>query len=71
MNFKMDLTKQQQNLLQELDIKIEDKNYTQEEIKQCENIITTHIMSKSSKNGDLSNAVNEYSDLINLLMKNE
>ena len=65
MNFKMDLTKQQ------LDIKIEDKNYTQEEIKQCENIITTHIMSKSSKNGDLSNAVNEYSDLINLLMKNE
>lgn len=71
MNFKIELTEKQQNLLKQIDIKVEDKNYTKEEIKNCINDIASHIMSQSSKNGDLSKEINKYDELIKILIKNE
>ena len=53
MNFKIDLTKKQQNILEQLDTVIEDRTYSKDEIKQCIDKIGTYIMSQSSKNGDL------------------
>ena len=52
MNFKIDLTKQQM-LLEQIDITVEEITYTKEEINHCINKITSHIMNRSSKNGDL------------------
>lgn len=71
MNLKIDLTTKEQDLLQQLNITIENKDYSNEEIKQCENMITTHIMSKSSKNGDLSKEISKYSEIVDKLMKSE
>ena len=45
MNLKIDLTKQQQNLLKQIDIVSEDRDYSSEEIKKCVNRISEHIMS--------------------------
>ena len=45
MNFKTDLSNANQELLSQLGVEIEDRNYSTEEIKKCENNIATHIMS--------------------------
>lgn len=71
MNFKIDLTTKQQNLLQQLDFQVENKDYSKDEISHCIDIVTSHIMSKSSKNGDLSKEQNKYNELINILISNE
>lgn len=71
MNFKTDLTQKQQKLLQLISYNVENREYTQEEIKQCLNIIGEHIMSQSSKNGDLSNELNRFDELVRTLVKNE
>ena len=71
MNLKMDLTKKQQNLLKQIDIVSEDRDYSPEEIKKCVNSISEHIMSQSSKNGDLSNEMTKFNELINLLARHE
>ncbi len=71
MNLKVDLTTKQQELLQQLNITIENKDYSNEEIRQYENIITSHIMNKSSKNGDLSKEISKYGEIVNKLMKGE
>ena len=42
-----------------------------EEIKKCENNIAGYIMSKSLKNMDVSNESIRYSDLMEILIKNE
>ena len=54
MNFKTELSNTNQELLTELGVKIEDRNYSIEEIKRCENNIANQIMSKSLKNMDLA-----------------
>lgn len=71
MNFKIDLTTKQQELLKQLNIIIENRDYSTEEIKQCENVITSHIMSQSSKNGDLSREIFKYNEIVDKLMKSE
>ena len=71
MNFKIDLTKKQQNILEQFDTVIEDRTYSKDEIKQCIDKIGTYIMSQSSKNGDLSKALSECSGLMDILMENE
>ena len=71
MNFKMDLTANQQKLLHQIGIKIEDKDYSSEEIKHCLNEICNHVMSKSSKNGDLSREIIKFNELSNMLIKYE
>ena len=69
MNFRNDFTRKQQGLLEELDIKIEDKEYSTEEMKDVFNTITNHVMSKSSKNGELTNELNRYNDIMAKLIE--
>lgn len=71
MNFKTDLTLKQQNLLTQINYPILDKDYSKDEVKQCVNFVSNHIMSLSSKNGDLSRELVKYDDLIKFLIKNE
>ena len=69
MNFKTDLSNSNQELLSQIGIEIEDRNYTIEEIKKCENNIATHIMSNSLKNMDLAKESVKYSNLMNILAR--
>lgn len=69
MNFKTDLSNSNQELLSQLGIKIEDRNYSIEEIKKCENNIATHIMSKSLKNMDWAKESIKYNNLMNILAR--
>ncbi len=71
MNFKMDLSIKNQKLLQEMDYQIENREYSPEEVKQCELYVTNHIMSLSSKNGDISKEIIKCNELIDILIKNE
>jgi hypothetical protein len=71
MNLKLDLSKSNQELLEQAGIEISNKNYSPEEIKKCENNIASYIMSKSLKNMDVSNESIRYSDLMEFLIKNE
>lgn len=71
MNFKTELSNTNQELLTELGVKIEDRNYSADEIKKCENNIANHIMSKSLKNMDLAKESVKYSNLMNILIKYE
>lgn len=71
MNLKKDLSTANQELLSQLGVKIEDRNYSIEEIKKCENNIATHIMSKSLKNMDLAKESVKYSSLMNIFARYE
>ena len=70
MNYKIDLSEQNQNLLINADVKVEDREYSVDEIKKDITEISSYIMSKSSKNGDIAKAQTEYMPLINVLQKN-
>lgn len=69
MNYKIDLSEQNQNLLINADVKVEDREYSTDEIKKDIAEISSYIMSKSSKNGDIVKAQAEYIPLINVLQK--
>ncbi len=71
MNFKTDLAEKNQKLLQEIGYKIENREYSLEEIKTCESYIANHIMSQSSKNNNIAKETIKFNDLINILVKNE
>lgn len=49
--------------------KIEDKDYTKEETKQIENNIIEYIFSRSSKNGDIQKANEEYRNILDKFEK--
>ena len=70
MNLKTELSTKNQNLLSDIGIVIEDREYTQDEIKHFQNEVFTHIMSKSSKNNGISNEMNKYNEVANFLMNN-
>lgn len=67
MNYKRNLSEQNQKLLLKVDINVEDREYSVEEIDKNINDIANYIMSKSSKNGDMDKAQLEYASLINVL----
>lgn len=71
MNFKIDLSTNQQKLLQQIGIDIENKEYSSQEIKHCLNEICNHVMSKSSKNGDIAREMIKFEELSNILIKYE
>lgn len=50
-----------------VDISVEDREYSAEEVGKNINDIANYIMSKSSKNGDMDKAQLEYAPLINVL----
>lgn len=70
MNYKMDLSKQEKNLLLNANIKVENKEYSVDEIRRNIANIGSYIISKSSKNGDIAKAHTEYMPLVNILQKN-
>ena len=53
MNLENDLSKKNKELLQEIGIKSENREYSKDEIKSFSNIIGDYIFSMSSKNGDI------------------
>ena len=67
MNYKRNLSEQNQKLLLKVDINVEDREYSVEEIDKNINDIANYIMSKSSKNGDMDKAQLEYAPWINVL----
>ena len=71
MNLEIDLEKKNKELLQEIGYKIENREYSPEEIKNCESYIANHIMSQSSKNNGIAKETIKFNDLINILVKNE
>lgn len=66
MNLLNECTKNEIELIEKAGFKIEDKDYTSEELKRCETEITEYIMSHSSKNGDISKLSNEYSNIFRM-----
>ena len=71
MNLGTDLSKKNQEVLQEIGIKSENMEYSKEEIKSFSNIIGEHIYSQSSKNGDMEKAFNIYGDILTTFVRNE
>lgn len=69
MNYKKDLSKENQKLLINADVKVEDREYSVEEIKRNVTDIGNYIMSMSCKNGDIERAQVKYMPLINVLRK--
>ncbi len=64
MNLKRELKKDEIELLQVAGINVEDREYSEEEIRKCERDIEEFIMSHSSKNGDISKLSNQYYNII-------
>lgn len=56
-------------LLENIGINIEDKEYTNEELRRYENQIEDFIMSHSTKNNDISKLSNQFSGILNTLVK--
>ena len=71
MNFKIDLTQRQQNLLTQINYPVLNKEYSKDEIKNCINYEADQCMSLSSKNDDLKNEMQKYDELMRILVKNE
>ena len=69
MNLLNELSENETNLLKNIGIKIEDRNYNQDEAKLIENDIIEDIFSRSSKNGDIQKANEQYSNIIEKLEK--
>ena len=71
MNLGTDLSKRNKELIQEIGIKSENREYSKDEIKTFSNIIGDYIYSQSSKNGDMEKALDIYSDVLNIFVRNE
>lgn len=71
MNLENDLSKKNKELLQEIGIKSENREYSKDEIKSFSNIIGDYIFSMSSKNGDIGKALTKYVDVLNVFVRNE
>ena len=70
MNLKNELTKKQQNLMEQLDIPIENREYSRDELRNYLDVISNNIMNFSLKNGDLQHEMTKYNELANVLEKN-
>lgn len=71
MNLETDLSIKNKKLLHDIGYQTENKEYSPEEIKNCEIYIANHLMSQSSKNNDFANETIKFNDLISILVKNE
>ena len=63
MNLLNELSENETNLLKNIGIKIEDRDYNQDEAKLIENDIIEDIFRRSSKNGDIQKANEQYSNI--------
>lgn len=69
MNLLNKCTTKEIKLLKNIGINIEDKEYTNEELRRYEYQIEDFIMSHSIKNGDISKLSNQYNSILNTLIK--
>lgn len=67
MNLLNELSENETNLLRDIGINLEDRNYNQDEAKLIENDIIEDIFCRSSKNGDIQKANEQYSNIIEKL----
>lgn len=70
MNLLNTFTIEQNQLLNEAGIYIQDKDYSKDEIKIIFNSIIENVMNKSLKNRDMTNSLQKYNDIINILDNN-
>lgn len=71
MNFERDFTEEQQELLKQVNIVSEDRDYTKEEVSQTLNSVIEYAMSKSSKEQCISKELEKFDSIISILSKNE
>lgn len=62
-------TNQELNLLKDIGIYIEDREYEKNEIIEYEMNIENYIMGHSSKNGDIARLTNQYNSILNTIIK--
>lgn len=69
MNLLNKCTTKEIKLLENIGINVEDKEYTNEELRRYECQIEDFIMSHSTKNGDISKLSNQYASILDTLIK--
>lgn len=67
MNLLEKCNKKEIKLIENVGIKVENKNYTNDELRAFENKIIEYIMSASSKNGDIDKLKNEYDSIFRII----
>lgn len=63
MNLLNECTKSEIELIKKAGITLEDKDYSEDELKKCCNEIVGYIMTHSTKNGDIDRLRNQYSGI--------
>lgn len=69
MNLLNECTKNEIDLINQAGIKIENKDYSSEELKRIEYNITDYIMNHSSKNGDITRLQIDFDRVFRLMQK--
>jgi hypothetical protein len=69
MNLMKQFSKEEIKLLSNAGINVEDIDYNKEELRKYELEIEEFIMSHSTKNGDIAQLSNQYSSILNTLVK--
>lgn len=69
MNLYSKISNNEIKLLNNAGIKIEDKDYSQEDFSRMEQQIIEYIMSASSKNGDIDKLRNQYESIFRVIVK--
>ena len=69
MNLLDKCTTNEIKLLEKAGIIVENRDYTNEEIRRCESQIEEFIMNHSTKNGDIGRLSNQYNGILNALIK--
>jgi len=67
MNLMNKCTSKEIKLMEQADVKIENRDYTIDELKKVERDITEFIMNHSTKNGSISKLQNEYQSVYRTL----
>lgn len=71
MNLLDKCTTNELKLLEKAGINVENREYNSEELRKCEYQIQEYIMNHSTKNNDISRLSNQYSSILNTLIKSE
>lgn len=69
MNLLNKCTTNEIKLLENIGINVENKEYTNEELRRCEREIEEFIMSHSTKNGDIGKYSSQYNSILSKIAK--
>lgn len=69
MNLLKECNENEIKLLQDIGIELEDKEYSNEELRRYEINIEEFIMSHSSKNDDIRRVSNQYNSVLNKIVQ--